>query len=257
MVDLAKEHGARERTPTIDVLFMYRQLANRIGPRTPVLSGYFGGPISGQRLPPQSATDGPDLAVNRFIRNWMSAIDGTRVESLRAALRQFIVNAAHWQPQFHSLTFHDLLNFGLRQPQRIRPDITAAYANCITPYEDSRWVRYWLGRPLSDRLGQRLYEQTLVSAFPAVFSARPAGVTQKKRMQRPMLNLALMRGDPRVNKSMIRTLRQAAEAFDRRGLFPIKFLANADRLANDPSDVYYNRARWILSAEVHLRAGLL
>jgi hypothetical protein len=67
----------------------------------------------------------------------------------------------------------------------------------------------------------------------------------------------MSRGDPRVNPTIIPTLRRAAASFDRRNLTPIKFLPTAERLATDPSDVGYERARWVMSTEVYIRAGSL
>jgi hypothetical protein len=257
MVELDKAYGAKRNSlPLIESLFVFTQLAKRVGPGIPVLSGYFGDAISGRYVGPECGADGPAATARRFVRVNIAAINGSRLDDMRETLIRFVMANEHRRPRFRGLTRYDLLDFGFRQAQRVRSGITGAYRDCIRPYEDPRWVRFWLQRPFADRLGQRFYKAFLRSAFPTIFAD---GEEQSRAApgKRPLLRKGVGRGDPRVNKSMAETFRRAAESFDRRNLLPIKFLPTIELLATSPSDAGYVRARWVLSAEVHLRAGLL
>ncbi len=252
LVEIAKEYGPSGGLPTIDILFIYTQLARRMGSRSLVLSGYFGDAISGKHLHATCGTDEPERSARRFINNNTAARNGYRIERLRRMLVRFIESNECWLGQFCSLTGYDLLDFGFRQAQRVRLSVTGPYPNCIRPYEDPRWVRFWLRRSLADRLNQRLYWQALLSGFPDVF-----GVAKEDSGTGPMPGMSVSRGDPRINISLRETLCRAAESFDSRKLLPIKFLPNAIRYATSASRAASLRARIVLSAEVHLRAGLL
>ena len=219
---------------------------------SPVLSGYFGDAISGKHLHEMSGTDHPDKSAFRFINNNTAARNGNRIDGLRKMFVRFVELSERWLGQFCSLTGYDLLDFAFRQAQRVRLSVTGPYSNCIRPYEDPRWVRFWLRRPLHDRLNQRLYRQALLSGFPDVF-----GVAKEDSGTGSMPGMSVARGDPRINTSLRETLCRAAESFDNRDLLPIKFLPNAMRYASSASGAASLRARIVLSAEVHLRAGLL
>lgn len=258
LVEIARTHTVEGGgLPTIDALFMFVQLARRIRPETPVLSGHFGGAIGGGHLHPESPTDNAEVTVRRFIDDNTAARNGSRLHSLREILFRYIERNEHRLRPFQGLTLYDLLDFGFRQG-RVRPTVVSPFANCLTPYEDSRWVRFWLRRPFSDRLRKRLYRGSLMAAFPTVFlegERMPSPPAANRALE---LQAWLARGDLRVNESMSNTFLAAAESFDRRGLTPIKFLPQAERLTTtSPSDALYSRIRWVLSAEVHLRAGLL
>ncbi len=259
MVDIAKEHAKTKGNglPQIDAYFVHMQVAKRVGSGIPVLSGYFGGAISGAYLRPDGVTTSAKADARRFILANMNALDGLTVAGLPETFVRFVAANERRLQQFRSLTRYDLLNFGFRLTHVARIAVTDQYENCIKPYEDPRWVRFWLQRPFADRLHQRLYKEFLRSAYPTVFAPGEENPYRVAPGKRPLLRLATLWGDPRVNKSMVVTLRRAAESFDRRGLWPIKFLPNAERLATSPTDARYVRARSVLSAEVNLRAGLL
>ncbi len=253
MVEMTRKHGAStDRLGAVDTIFTFDRLAERIGPGVPVLSGYLGGPITGSRVRLQSRTDHADASFRHFAIFNAAATNGLRLGGLRETLVGFVAANEHRLRQFQGLTRYNLMDFGFRQPQKIRPTVTSSFSNCITPYADPRWVRFWLQRPPADRVRQRLYKQFLSAAFPTVFLE-----DEHATGRQPLFNRALGRGDIRVNKSMGMTLRRAAESFDRRDLLPIRFLPAMERLEKSPSDAGYVRARWLLSAEVYLRAGLL
>jgi hypothetical protein len=254
MVELAKRAGRMgDGLPLIDSFFVFVQFAKRIGQGLPVLSGYLGDAISGKHLGSESGNANPVEAARRFIFFNVFALNGVKRAGLVEWFTAFVEDNEWRRSNFRSFTQFDLLDFGFRQAHRIRAAITGPYANCFRPYEDPRWVRFWLQQPFGERLNQAFYRRFLRSEFPDVFSEG----NQPGNEGRVLIGRALGRGDPRVNKTIIPTLRRAAESFDRRKLAPIPFLPTVERLTDQPTDIGYMRARCVLSAEAHVRAGHL
>ncbi len=270
-------------TPPIDGLKIFDELSKNFDSGVPVLSGYFGGTMSGEVLPLDAAArttrEGSVNAVVAMNRTYVLGSEGRG--GLQRLLHRFLEEHAGLQEALPGLSNFDLLHIAWRQRLRIRSVTTAAFSTCVMPYEDCRWMKYWLTRPVSARLGQHEFKKVLKGSFPEVFrdlpgigimgdASRALEAFSKRtrrfvpwRVRQAMKGrgrrrdeMVLDRGDPRTNSSLAKTLAKTTEAFDARGLVPeVSFHAMYRGLLERPDWEAWSRLRWVMSAEVHDRAG--
>jgi hypothetical protein len=257
---------------TPETLMGFGALAERVGNGVPVLSGFMGGSASGVNVSadPQGrlSVDGVVLA---FLRQNRSILDGAQSPELKAFFREFVEAHAEFLDGRPGAVPGDLLDLGFRQRLYLRPN-SAAFPSVVYPYEDPRWVNYWLSRPLEDRIGQAAYTREMPAAFAQVFgsTARPPrqGVL-RGMVPGPMrhwiravwrgeaLSVPINRADPRTNTSVRRVFATLLDTFDGRQLLPFRMLPVLQAVMRRFDHDQFSIVRWAVSAELHLRAGNL
>ncbi len=127
------------------------------------LQGYLNDSLTGPRIS-SFGSDNWDLAIDNFCR----ANDQFKFQGLvsRDTLKFLLPEKPYFQPEILSLDRQ--LNFSFRQIQRIRP-VGGRGATFITPFEDRRWVSFWLSRMSKDLEEQRFYLKFLNSLKENVF----------------------------------------------------------------------------------------
>lgn len=265
----------------IDALAIFGAMADVIGDRL-VLSGYLGGVSSGSHLPRSdnrrngAATSAAFLDKEHAKNLALTPMRGR--ERLIAMLDEFIDLHKDLLDGFAGLTWYDLVHLGFRQNGIVRSVASGAYRSSLSPFEDPRWVRHWMSKPLDERLGGLAYKQLLRDAFPDVFpadppppvAARPPAPARRLRdrfRSRPELPPAIAprpapvdgRGDVRRNASMAGVLHDTVTAFDDRRIVPdVSVSASLQNLMGDsPTAKDYLRVRTAAAAEMYLRAGVL
>lgn len=294
--------------PEIDGLACYDAVAAAADGCT-VLSGYFGDAVSGYNLAREEdartdteAAARAFLAWNRmcplgdeFASGAERAPNGrtTGHDRLFTTFREFVDSHGDLLASWRGLTPFDVLNFGFRQGGRIRSIASGAYAECINPFEDPRWVAYWMSAEVSERVGQEASRRLYRTEFEPVFrdapdsggepprrsaAARirarippglkrriPSGLkrripTGRPRRPPPPRNYWFeARGDPRRNATMAKVLQETLTSFDRRQIVTESALTAYRSLLGEhptmPDDVF--TVQWAASAELYLRAGVL
>jgi len=265
----------------IDALAIFGAMADAIGDRL-VLSGYLGGVSSGSHLPRSdnrrngTATSAAFLDKEHAKNLALTPMRGR--ERLIAMLDEFIDLHKDLLDGFAGLTLYDLVHLGFRQNGIVRSVASGAYRSSLSPFEDPRWVRHWMSKPLDERLGGLAYKQLLRDALPDVFpadppppvAARPPVSARRLRdrfRSRPELPPVIAprpapidgRGDVRRNASMAAVLHDTVAAFDDRRIVPdVAVSASLQNLMGDsPTARDYLRVRTAAAAEMYLRAGVL
>jgi hypothetical protein len=260
-----------------------------------VLSGYLGDAVSGAHLPHEEhARCGSGAAQAFLVMNRTSQLaDVFGQDRLVTAFEEFIDGHRDLLASWRGLTPFDVLDLGFRQGGRIRAAACGAFRECITPYEDARWLRHWLTLAVSDRVGQEAYRRLYRTGFKAVFRDVPASGGEPPRrsavarirarvptrLKRPMptsLKRALRprrppprpidltgvgiihgRGDPRRNATMAKVLQETVTAFDRRQIVTELSASTAFRnLMEHPTRDDFFTVKWAASTEMYLRAGV-
>jgi hypothetical protein len=298
LVDLAKKrHASTGGLPPVDGLLMFERLAVAIPRDAPVLSGYLGDALSVMCpyflrhgvQPLLSGLNGlsdtslalkdrlwsdPAGAADLFLQRHRFLLGGNEDTRLRTTFSDFIREHGGLLSRFAGMTGYDLLELAFRQPQRTRDVVTAAFKRCITPFEDPRWVGYWLSRPIAERLSDRAYVDGLQAAFPKIFPeprrpSRSGSLFRRAVPQRLRAALRqrfapapfadfLNRGDPRHNESKRVFLQHCAQRFDARRIDGAASARDAlARLLKSPNWKDRDIAIFAASFEVHVAAGSL
>jgi hypothetical protein len=144
-----------------------------------------------------------------------------------------------------------------------------AFAICVRPYEDPRWVSHWLSRPLTDRIGQRAYLAEMHHAFARVFGAAsvrpprhhfirrivPSRMLKwaRAKLRPPRLSVAINRGDPWSNESMRKVVEDLLIGFDGRQILPFPTMTAFRAIMHQFDEDKFQVVRWASSAELHIR----
>jgi hypothetical protein len=198
-----------------------------------------------------------------------------------AEFRDFIDSHSDLVASWRGLTPFDVLDLGYRQNGRIRAVIDSGAYDCITPYEDSRWIRHWLTAQVSDRVGQQAYRRLYRDVFADVFweaqaaGPEPLGLSKFARIKKrlpvglkralrrgppvpPPITAIHGRGDPRRNATMAKVLQETVTAFDNRhvvsGISALTAFRNL--MSEYPTDDDFVTVRFAASAEMYMRAGV-
>lgn len=238
-------------TPPIDGLLVFGKLAELIPADVPVLSGFLGIVAIGKHMG-DAVSDGASPAVARFMAQNHGVID----ERPDRMFREFLPSHEALRSKWPGLTKFDLLDFGFRQRLRIRPSVTGAFHNVVRVYEDRRWLRHWLGKPLSARLEYDKYDEILARTFAPIFGRQPLlSRIRRWRALRGGPVKGVYRGDVRRNPSMAAALEQACRSFDARGIDTGQSAVAAfERLMREGSLAAFRNVRWFSSAEIFARA---
>jgi hypothetical protein len=141
------------------------------------IQGYLNGNITGQGAYAQS--ENWEAAIAKFCKR----NDRFSLQEIlgRKAARSLLPPTPLIAPTI--LQFDRQLELGYRLRQRIRPisNKTTAY---ILPFEDSRWVGFWLERPFTDIRGQRLYLSFLKDLRNGIFFDLASSKTMNSRAMR-------------------------------------------------------------------------
>ena len=137
------------------------------GPDTVVLSGYFGVLAGANVTPPKHGRAG---AIRDFLSQNLTLLARVPydLDRARAVFTDFL---ARWEPlqkDLRSFTSMDILDFGFRQGLRIKGSV-GSFETAVFPFEHPDWVRFWLDRPVEDRVDKTLYRAALAGAYPEVF----------------------------------------------------------------------------------------
>jgi hypothetical protein len=274
LVALARRRFERtDSCVTLETLVAFGAIGAHVGSQRPILSGYLGDALSGKHLPVEHGRLSSRPVETSFLAVNRSILDGRRSPELSGLFRDFAAANLDRLRGWPGATSYDLLDLGFRQSHYIRAN-SAAFPVCVRPYEDGRWVRHWLSRPLVDRLEQRAYLDELYRAFPSVFGARRGPASGPLRVVRRLvpgplrrwirhrqpgsaLSVAANRGDPRTNATMAAAIEALLGAFDRRRLLPFSTQAALHRTIRRFDHRQFAIVQWAASAEVHLRAGTL
>jgi hypothetical protein len=256
---------------TLETLVAFGAIGERVGTAQPIISGFLGDAVSGKHLPMEGGRPATTPVEVSFIAANQAVVDGRHSTELRQLFRSFAASNTHRLEGLPGATAYDLLDLGFRQSHYIRAN-SAAFPHCIRPYEDPRWLRHWLSRPLADRLTQQAYVREMERAFPQVFAAahrrppywfiRPLVPHSLRRWARTKLRPsevsgAANRGDPRVNESMVAVVKDLLAAFDRRRLLPFRTMPALIATMQRFNDRDFTIVRWASAAEAHIRAGNL
>jgi hypothetical protein len=257
-------------------------IERQVGPENLYLTGFLGGVITGGHLAAHSVS-GAEAARLLLTKN-ATALHGIAydVEGFAEALVAFARRIRPELGGIKGLTDADILDFGFRQSMRIRGTV-CAYTRVAMPFEDPRWVRYWLDQPLSNRLSKLHYMRELRTSYPEVFflerDRRPLPVTRTglagrlRRFLRPAVPLQrrltekMREGDRtapellrdfQINPSVRDVYAAMMDSFDRRGLTPeVSFSQKLQAAMTDPTmrnvDYFAQAGR----VEAHLQAGTL
>ena len=182
-----------------------------------IISGFLGDAVSGKHLPAKNGRVSGEPVEDAFLTANRSILDGSRSPEPRELFRRFVVDNQWRLADLPGGTTYDLLDFGFRQSHYIRPN-SDAFAICVRPHEDPRWVSHWLSRPLTDRIGQWANLAEMHHAFARVFGAAsvrpprhhfirrivPSRMLKwaRAKLRPPRLSVAINRGDPWSNESM-------------------------------------------------------
>lgn len=280
----------RLRSYASQAVVRLQHVEREIGRDAFYLSGYFGDAITGGHLANKELNG--RRSVDAFlIKNATQLVSVTYdVEGLAGALLGYAERMHKALGGVWNVTESDLLDWGFRQGMRIKGSV-CAYDRVAMPFEDPRWIRYWLDQPLSERLSQLRYKRELRARYPDVFMLerdqhlQPA---QQRRLRQPMqrklrlflknqsihfsldtrlrANMAASRGrmapellrDFQVNPTARDAYVALMETFDRRGIVPeVNFSAKVATARATPTlnnvDYFAQAAR----VEAHLRAGTL
>lgn len=245
-------------------------------PRAVLLSGYFGGFPTGQRLPvDHDHRDNIDAEVELFLRKNV-VLRGIQREALadHSAWRRFLERNP-WPTHLDGATPFEALDCAFRQGQRIERNLPGNLATMVQPFMDPIWMNHWFSLGLPERRRQKAYVNGIRCFYPEVFTEqecaeepvtdrvrrRLRGILRKLRMvpeRRGSLQIPtrfLERASPANNESLARMYREAAASFDSRELLSgVSAREAVERVcAGDYSAG--NRAHWLVSAEVNLQAG--
>ncbi len=125
--------------------------AYRLGGDRLLATGYLGGAITGNTIPRIPSAGWPE-ALRAFCKrndpfDWQRLMSAERVRALLPA-EPFLAPT--------SLSYDRQLDLGFRQTQRIRPSEVRG-VTYVLPYEDRRWVGFWLARNPGEIGDQALY----------------------------------------------------------------------------------------------------
>jgi hypothetical protein len=137
-----------------------------------VLSGYLGDMISGGHI---LGGDQRSWRRRYFAKRFLNA-NSTRLgipsrrQSLIDHFVHFINRAHNCFRSMSGATNYDLLDLGFRQRLWISGLSNGIFRSSVSPYENPRWIGYWLNQDFWDRVNQKKYKSFLASSFPEVFS---------------------------------------------------------------------------------------
>lgn len=282
IVERVGEVFARFQSYASQAVVRLVHIEREVGEAGVYLTGYLGGVITGGHLQ-AGRLEGAEAVALTLTKN-ATALDHVAfdVAGFAATCRSFAkrIRAEFGAPG--SLTEADILDFGLRQAFRIKGTV-CAYERVGTPYEDPRWVRYWLDQPIARRLSKRHYTQELRASYPAVYCldrdrlpipvARPGLKDRLRRYLRPSPSLEARlhekakRSDRKapeylrdfqVNPSVYEASLVLMESFDARRLVPeVSFTDGLHAALTNPTarnvDSFIQAGR----VEAHLQAGTL
>ena len=253
-----------------------------VGEESLFLTGFLGNPTSGDNLNDEGVMG--RIAIDKMLVKCANHVGGVHFDTATFAVR-LLDFAQSMHREFGSLkhlTHTDVVDFGFRQSMRFRGTV-GAYRNLALPFEDPRWVRYWLDQSVSDRRARLRYARELRASYPDVFilerDRRPLPVNRTgirkmlRRYLRPAVSLEqrlkekakggsrtapeLLR-DFQINSSARETYVALMDSFDRRGLVPeVNFSEKLKAAMTEPlmSNVdYFVQAGRV---EAHLQAGTL
>lgn len=150
--------------------YCYRKMA---GEKDIILSGFMGDPLTGGHLHEKD----DEQAIQNFLK------EQVMVRSMKLTSEDYNPKASLPDvPKQKELTFHEMLDFGVRQAHCIAPIISSEKAwrswgtelgrikgsnsKVITPFTHPKWATYWIHAPAELKKQRKMYLNVLNEKFP-------------------------------------------------------------------------------------------
>ena len=138
----------------------------------PKLSGFFGGSVSGQKIPRNYGSNNFNTFLAKFISANQCYKSNLNIISPEFDPYKMITKKPFLEKE--RISYFDQLHWGYKQTQRIIHFVGPSKENIIgkrviAPYYDPRWIKSFLNLDTNQRINQRFYLKFLYKSFPHIF----------------------------------------------------------------------------------------
>lgn len=143
--------------------FLFSQIFSSKDPSSVYLSGFFGDPLAGSRLPKQCSKSWGQGVKNFNKKNkYSNTTNLTTIANGITFKRPFTEN--------NIISYDEQLDFFVRQRYYIAPLVLLKGTKQIAPFLNPKWVEYMLSLPKAFRKEQLLFKKILQYTYPDLFS---------------------------------------------------------------------------------------